>query len=109
MQCSNKNWFAASVDLDRVVRDVDIAVLQEHVSTIVRCDLGDLRGLDVGLVKLVRLAQLCLEYCLFCQEQLALSQADLEQAHEQTLNVRKPLTHMHIFIGDELQFCQFQS
>jgi hypothetical protein len=77
----------AQVDLDRVVHELDISVLQEHVSTIVRCDLGELRGIDPGLVKLFRLSQLCLEYCIFCQEQLTISQEQLQQSHDKAIKV----------------------
>jgi hypothetical protein len=81
-------YFSAHLDLDRVARDLDISVLQEHVGTLVNCDLGDLKGIDPGLVKLLHLAQLCMDYCLYCQDFLSASLNSLESVHVDTLKVK---------------------
>ncbi|CAB3373060.1 Hypothetical predicted protein [Cloeon dipterum] len=75
----------AHLDLDRVARDLDISVLQEHVGILVNSDLSDLKGVDAGLLKLLRLAQLCVDYCLFCQDFLESSLSALENAHQDAL------------------------
>ncbi|XP_059485245.1 cilium assembly protein DZIP1L isoform X2 [Neocloeon triangulifer] len=75
----------AHLDLDRVARDLDISVLQEYVGTLVNCDLSDLKGVDPGLSKLLHLAQLCVDYCLYCQDFLANSLSALENVHEEVL------------------------
>jgi Iguana/Dzip1-like DAZ-interacting protein N-terminal len=78
---------SAHLDLDRVARDLDVSILQEHVGTLVNCDLGDLKGIDPGLVKLFHLAQLCMEYCLYCQDFLSTCLNSLESVHVETLKV----------------------
>jgi zinc finger protein DZIP1 len=62
------------IDLDRIVREVDIDALQLHLENITFCNLKeeDLRFLtDPQVIKLFRTAQLTIEYLLYVQEQLA--------------------------------------
>jgi len=64
----------AQIDLEKVVRDVDIDVLQMSLENICFCNLReeDLRFItDQHVVKIFRAAQLVIEYLLYAQEQLA--------------------------------------
>lgn len=63
----------ASLNLDKLVREVDIDLLQIHIENITFCNLReeDLRYLtDPQIVKLFRIAQLMLEYLLYSQDKL---------------------------------------
>eukprot|EP01041_Mallomonas_annulata_P001492 gene1492-2874_t len=64
----------SNIDLDRVVREVDIDILQLHLENITFCNLReeDLRFItDQHVIKLFRIAQLVIEYLLYVQEHLA--------------------------------------
>uniref|UniRef100_A0A8C5I4U7 Zinc finger protein Dzip1-like n=2 Tax=Gouania willdenowi TaxID=441366 RepID=A0A8C5I4U7_GOUWI len=65
-----------AVDVDLVVSQVDVDMLQEHISMVTFCSLeGECcvrcrNPIDPSLVKLLRLAQLSLEWLLYSQEVL---------------------------------------
>lgn len=66
----------AKLDLERVIRDVDVDILQMHLENLTFCNLReeDLRMMtDPLLIKLFRASQLVIEYLLYAQEQLAAS------------------------------------
>ncbi|NXX85634.1 DZI1L protein, partial [Urocolius indicus] len=71
----------AAVDVERVAREVDVAVLQEHITNVTFCDLAGERcpycrqPADPILLKVLRMAQLSIEYLLHCQESLGTSLA----------------------------------
>lgn len=66
-----------AVDVDQVVSQLDVDALQEHVAGVTFCSLDGERcqrcqsPVDPALVKLLRLAQLTVEWLLHCQEFLA--------------------------------------
>ena len=63
----------ANINLDKLVREVDIDLLQSHIENITFCNLReeDLRYFtDPQIVKLFRVSQLMLEYLLYSQDQL---------------------------------------
>ncbi|KAM7365454.1 hypothetical protein PAMP_016375 [Pampus punctatissimus] len=68
-----------AVDVDLVVSQLDVDALQEHISTVTFCSLDGERcqrcqnPVDPALVKLLRLAQLTVEWLLHCQEFLTLN------------------------------------
>ncbi|KAM9334295.1 cilium assembly protein DZIP1 isoform 2-T2 [Symphorus nematophorus] len=68
-----------AVDIDLVVSQLDVDALQEHISTVTFCSLDGERcqrcqsPVDPALVKLLRLAQLTVEWLLHCQEFLTLN------------------------------------
>ncbi|XP_061861290.1 cilium assembly protein DZIP1L [Colius striatus] len=70
-----------AVDVERVAREVDVAVLQEHITSVTFCDLAGERcphcrqPADPILLKVLRMAQLSIEYLLHCQESLGTSLA----------------------------------
>lgn len=59
----------ASVNINSIVRDLDIATLQNNLINITFCDVDaeDLRNVDVNFIKMFKLSQLMLEYVLFHQ------------------------------------------
>ncbi|XP_036946582.1 zinc finger protein Dzip1 isoform X2 [Acanthopagrus latus] len=68
-----------AVDIELVVSQLDVDALQEHISTVTFCSLDGERcqrcqsPVDPALVKLLRLAQLTVEWLLHCQEFLTLN------------------------------------
>ncbi|NXT96449.1 DZI1L protein, partial [Anhinga rufa] len=70
-----------AVDVERVAREVDVAVLQEHIACVTFCNLDAERCPHCGqpadpvLLKVLRMAQLSIEYLLHCQEHLGTSLA----------------------------------
>jgi hypothetical protein len=63
----------AAINVDKLVREVDVDTLQVHIENITFCNLReeDLRYLtDPQIVKLFRVSQLSLEYLLYSQDKL---------------------------------------
>ncbi|XP_031452418.1 zinc finger protein DZIP1L [Phasianus colchicus] len=86
----------SAVDVERVAREGDVAVLQEHISNITFCNMDGERcphcrqPADPVLLTVLRLAQLSIEYLLHCQQHLADSLA----VHAQHLqDARAQLAH----------------
>ncbi|NXN65252.1 DZI1L protein, partial [Himantopus himantopus] len=71
----------SAVDVERVAREVDVAALQEHIAGVTFCDLDGERCPHCGqpadpvLLKVLRMAQLSIEYLLHCQDRLGTSLA----------------------------------
>ncbi|NXX95807.1 DZI1L protein, partial [Centropus bengalensis] len=70
-----------AIDVERVAREVDVATLQEHISSVTFCSLEWApcprcgQPADPVLLKVLRMAQLSIEYLLHCQEHLGTSLA----------------------------------
>ncbi|XP_074955642.1 cilium assembly protein DZIP1L isoform X6 [Phalacrocorax aristotelis] len=81
----------SAIDVERVAREVDVAALQEHIACVTFCNLDAERCPHCGqpadpiLLKVLRMAQLSIEYLLHCQEHLGTSLAmhaqHLQAAH----------------------------
>ncbi len=74
----------AKVNLERMVREVDIDTLQQHIENITFCNLReeDLRYLtDPQIVKIFRISQLIIEYLLYSQDQLVDSMNKLSKKY----------------------------
>ncbi|NXK46931.1 DZI1L protein, partial [Chauna torquata] len=75
----------SAVDVERVAREVDVAALQEHITGVTFCNLDGERCPHCGqpadpvLLKVLRMAQLSIEYLLHCQEHLRTSLAQSAQ------------------------------
>ncbi|XP_010138470.1 PREDICTED: zinc finger protein DZIP1L [Buceros rhinoceros silvestris] len=99
----------SAIDVDRLAQEADVAMLQEHITSITFCNLDGERCPHCGqpadpiLLKVLRMAQLSIEYLLHCQERLGTSlamhaqqlqaaQAELactqQQAAEQVVQLR---------------------
>ncbi|XP_038243828.1 zinc finger protein DZIP1 isoform X2 [Dermochelys coriacea] len=76
----------SAVDVERVAGELDVAALQEHLGHVTFCSAERLRcphcrgPADPLLLKLVRLAQLSIEYLLHCQQHLGAQLRGREQA-----------------------------
>ncbi|XP_059776243.1 cilium assembly protein DZIP1L isoform X7 [Balaenoptera ricei] len=74
----------SALDVDRVARELDVATLQETIVSVTFCNLDrEVCGrcgqpVDPALLKVLRLAQLSIEYLLHCQDCLSASVAQLE-------------------------------
>ncbi|XP_027631373.1 zinc finger protein DZIP1L [Tupaia chinensis] len=74
----------SALDVDRVARELDVATLQENIAGVTFCNLDREacsrcgQPVDPVLLKVLRLAQLTIEYLLHCQDCLSASVAQLE-------------------------------
>ncbi|XP_007666160.1 zinc finger protein DZIP1 isoform X1 [Ornithorhynchus anatinus] len=81
----------SSIDVDKVAGELDFLTLQENMANITFCKLEDEKcrhcqaGLDPVLLKLIRLAQLTIEYLLHSQEFLSAQLQALEQQLRRSL------------------------
>ncbi|XP_067569475.1 cilium assembly protein DZIP1 isoform X4 [Pseudorca crassidens] len=82
----NVDWRRLSaIDVDKVAGAVDVLTLQENIMNITFCKLEDEKcphcqsGVDPVLLKLIRLAQLTIEYLLHSQEFLTSQLHNLEE------------------------------
>ncbi|XP_054479925.1 cilium assembly protein DZIP1 isoform X1 [Anoplopoma fimbria] len=105
-----------AVDIDLVVSQLDLDALQEHISSVTFCSLDGERcqrcqsPVDPALVKLLRLAQLTLEWLLHCQEFLTLNLRAVEEKlaaagreREQLLDQQKKQEEKVKTLTDELK------
>ncbi|XP_014676832.1 PREDICTED: zinc finger protein DZIP1L-like [Priapulus caudatus] len=63
----------ASVDIDRIAREVDLTALQDNISNITFCNIErelDFSDVDSNFVKVYKLAQFTIEYLLHSQDYL---------------------------------------
>ncbi|GAB0193391.1 cilium assembly protein DZIP1L [Grus japonensis] len=80
-----------AIDVERVAREADVAALQDHIASVTFCNLDGERCPHCGqpadpvLLKVLRMAQLSIEYLLHCQERLGTSLA----AHAQRLQAAR--------------------
>ncbi|KAM7107028.1 LOW QUALITY PROTEIN: cilium assembly protein DZIP1L [Ciconia maguari] len=81
----------STIDVERVAQEVDVATLQEHIAGVTFCNLDGEQCPHCGqpadpiLLKVLRMAQLSIEYLLHCQKRLGTSLAmhaqSLQAAH----------------------------
>ncbi|NXV23676.1 DZI1L protein, partial [Cepphus grylle] len=89
----------SAIDVERVAQEVDLAALQDHIASVTFCNLDRERCPHCGqpadpiLLKVLRMAQLSIEYLLHCQERLrtrlALHARRLEAAHAELACTRQ--------------------
>ncbi|XP_063993118.1 cilium assembly protein DZIP1L [Diachasmimorpha longicaudata] len=89
----------STIDIDRVMRDRDFLTIDENVNSVVDYSLEtayDIKILDPNFVKIFRLAQLSVEYLLYCRQYLDQSviilKDDLKQRLEETHKLRRELS-----------------
>ncbi|XP_012923280.1 zinc finger protein DZIP1 isoform X3 [Heterocephalus glaber] len=81
----------SAIDVDKVAGAVDVLTLQENIMNITFCKLEDEKcphchsGVDPVLLKLIRLAQLTIEYLMHSQEFLTSQLHTLEERLRQSL------------------------
>ncbi|KAL3999286.1 cytochrome b [Sarotherodon galilaeus] len=86
-----------AVDVDLVVSQLDVDALQEHISMVTFCSLEGERcqrcqtPVDPALLKLLRLAQLTVEWLLHCQDFLSLNLRAAEERLSATGREREQL------------------
>ncbi|CAH8671520.1 unnamed protein product [Schistosoma bovis] len=76
----------ASIDVNRITKDVDIESLQEILSSVTFCDITneiDTRYVDNNLIKLFQLAQLLVEYLLYSQDYLTTTIDSLKEENNE--------------------------
>ncbi|XP_072583044.1 cilium assembly protein DZIP1L [Vulpes vulpes] len=82
----------SAVDVDRVVRELDVATLQDNIIHVTFCSLDQevchrcRQPLDQAMLNLVRLAQLTIEYLLHCQNCLSTTITQLETRLQASLS-----------------------
>lgn len=73
-----------AIDLERLIRQVDIDILQQHIEDLTFCDFreNDVHFLtDKQIVKLFRLSQLTIEYLLYSQDKLVSNLSELAKKY----------------------------
>uniref|UniRef100_A0A3Q2QN61 DAZ interacting zinc finger protein 1 n=1 Tax=Fundulus heteroclitus TaxID=8078 RepID=A0A3Q2QN61_FUNHE len=91
----------SAVDVDLVVSQLDVDALQEHIGAVTLCSLDGERcqrcqsPLDPALIKLLRLAQLTVEWLLHCQEVLSLNLRAAEERLVAAGREREQLLEQH--------------
>ncbi|GAA50219.1 zinc finger protein DZIP1L, partial [Clonorchis sinensis] len=82
----------ASIDVNRVINEMDVGTLQDVLSSVAFCDITcevDMRCVDSNLIKLFQLAQLLVEYLLHSQNYLISSVNSLK---EENASLQKDLS-----------------
>lgn len=84
-----------SIDVDKVVETMDVLTLQENLTNITFCKLGDetcpycQMGVDPLLLKLIRMAQLTIQYLMHSQVFLTSQLSIVEERLHQSLSSRE--------------------
>lgn len=90
-----------AVDVDLVVSQLDVDALQEHIGAVTFCSLDGERcqrcqsPVDPALIKLLRLAQLTVEWLLHCQDFLSLNLRVAEERLAAAGAEREQLLNQH--------------
>uniref|UniRef100_A0A8C6XI01 C2H2-type domain-containing protein n=1 Tax=Naja naja TaxID=35670 RepID=A0A8C6XI01_NAJNA len=81
----------SAIDVERVARELDLATLQENINSITFCNLDAEKcpycqqPVDPVLLKVLKMAQLTIEYLLHSQEYLSMNLALQEEQHQAVL------------------------
>uniref|UniRef100_A0A8C6S5N0 Cilium assembly protein DZIP1 N-terminal domain-containing protein n=1 Tax=Neogobius melanostomus TaxID=47308 RepID=A0A8C6S5N0_9GOBI len=98
-----------AVDIDAVVSQIDVDALQEHITAVTFCSLDSERcplcrsPVDPALIKLLRLAQLSVEWLLHCQEFLTLNLHSMEARLEAAGKDREQLLAQHKALEEKIK------
>lgn len=98
-----------ALDVDLVAREMDIGLLQEHITGVTFCDVGSERcphcrgSLDPALVKVLRMSQFSTEYLLHCQDYLSAQLASLEERLQGALSAAEREAEEKAKLDAELQ------
>ncbi|XP_011258154.2 zinc finger protein DZIP1 [Camponotus floridanus] len=87
-----------TIDIDRLIRERDFSSIEENINNVIDYSLEseyDVKILDSNFVKLFRLAQLSVEYLLYCKQYLDHSviilKDELRQKIEQNVSMKKEI------------------
>ncbi|XP_018119463.1 zinc finger protein DZIP1L isoform X1 [Xenopus laevis] len=75
----------SAIDIERITREIDINTLQESINSITFCNLDGEKcpycqqPVDPVLLKVLKMAQMIIEYLLYCQEHLRSREVQLEE------------------------------
>ncbi|XP_051841569.1 cilium assembly protein DZIP1L [Antechinus flavipes] len=81
----------SAIDVDRVAQELDVTTLQDHITGVTYCNLDSERcaycqqPVDPVLLKVLKMAQLIIEYLLHSQDYLSASIVSLEEKLQSTL------------------------
>ncbi|XP_070149241.1 cilium assembly protein DZIP1 isoform X1 [Polyergus mexicanus] len=88
----------SAIDIDRLICERDFSTIDENINNVIDYSLEseyDVKILDSNFVKLFRLAQLSVEYLLYCKQYLDHSviilKDELRQKIEQNVNMKKEI------------------
>lgn len=91
-------FFTGAIDIDRLIRERDFLSIDENINNVIDYSLEseyDVKILDSNFVKLFRLAQLSVEYLLYCKQYLDHSviilKDELRQKIEQNVSMKKEI------------------
>ncbi|XP_050821366.1 cilium assembly protein DZIP1L isoform X2 [Gopherus flavomarginatus] len=85
----------SAIDVERVARELDVTTLQENIASVTFCNLDSEKcphcqqPIDLVLLKVLKMAQLTIEYLLHSQEYLTASMALQEEQLQATLEELK--------------------
>ncbi|XP_076295278.1 DAZ interacting zinc finger protein 1 [Lasioglossum baleicum] len=88
----------SNIDIDRIIRDRDFYVIDDNINSVIDYSLEseyDIKILDSSFVKLFRLAQLAVEYLLYCKEYLdhsvVILKDELKSKIEENVKLKKEI------------------
>ncbi|XP_076651465.1 DAZ interacting zinc finger protein 1 [Halictus rubicundus] len=88
----------SNIDIDRIIRDRDFYVIDDNINSVIDYSLEseyDIKILDPSFVKLFRLAQLAVEYLLYCKEYLdhsvVILKDELKSKIEENVKLKKEI------------------
>lgn len=105
----------STIDVERVARELDLATLQENISSITFCNLDAEKcpycqqPVDPVLLKVLKMAQLTIEYLLHSQEYLSMNLALQEEQHQASLEDLQSIKDSLNKQGEELKSVREES
>lgn len=105
----------ASLDVDRVAREMDVNILQEFITPVTFCDVEGERcphcrgPTDTTLLKVLRMSQLSTEYLLHCQDYLSSQVSALEERLQGAVSQAQQEADQRAQLEKELQEVKLES
>ena len=102
----------ASIDLEKLIREVDVDLLQLHIENLTFCNMReeDLKYMtDPQVIKLFKISQLIIEYLLYSQDTLVTNLNELSRKYSAKKRLVEciqvpPLPHNCVIINDCFRF-----
>ncbi|XP_069069657.1 cilium assembly protein DZIP1L isoform X1 [Pleurodeles waltl] len=105
----------SAIDVDRVARELDVATLQENINGITFCSLESEKcpycqqPVDPVLLKVLKMAQMTIEYLLHSQEYLSSNMAMLEERLQSTTEEHEKTKNEMGKMAEELKMVKEES